>query len=48
MSDPLFPGPLNSLRGRTTLTVDDVGSEHERRRSIDDVIDLADVIVLRH
>ena len=50
MSDPLLPGPLNSddgpLRRRTTLSVDDVGTEHQRRRAVDDVIDLADLIVL--
>ena len=32
-------------RGGTPLPVGDVGPEHERRRSRDDVIDLADLIV---
>ena len=33
-------------RRRTALHADDVGAEHQRRRAVDDVIDLAHLIVL--
>jgi hypothetical protein len=36
------------LRGRPALTVRDIGTQHERRRSLDDVVDLAHLIVLGH
>ncbi len=41
-----FPDRLHGRR--TALFVRDVGAEHERRRAGDDVVDLADEIVLRH
>ena len=40
--------PHRFLRGGTALHVDDVGAGHERRRALDDVVDLADEIVLGH